>query len=113
MAAQTAAELILLIEEDREILELLKSNPDVSCMSWNIRPEGRYGLISSGLPGLTPSEKWNNHFGFSFFPVGRAKFLFQRSLDAARPSAKITSLTTLRWSVCSSVSGMLFPPPSA
>jgi len=27
-------------------------------MSWNIRPEGRYGLISSGLPGLTPSEKF-------------------------------------------------------
>jgi hypothetical protein len=31
MAAQTTAELILLIEEDREILELLKSNPDHAC----------------------------------------------------------------------------------
>jgi hypothetical protein len=36
-------------------------------MAWNIRPEGRYGLISSGLPGLTPSEKWKNHFVFVHF----------------------------------------------
>jgi hypothetical protein len=37
-------------------------------MAWNIRPTGRYGLIPSRLPGLTLSEKWKNHFGFSIFP---------------------------------------------
>ena len=61
--------------------------------------------------GVNPVGKMEQPLRFLIFPVVRAKFLFQRSLDAARPSAKITSLTTLRWSVCSSVSGMLFPPP--
>jgi hypothetical protein len=61
-------------------------NPDIPCMTWNICPEGRCGLISSGLPGLTPSEKWKNHVVFPFFPVGRAKFLSKRNLDAAHIS---------------------------
>jgi hypothetical protein len=61
-------------------------NPDISCMAWNIGPEGRYGLISSGLPGLTPSEKWKNYLVFPFFPVGRSKFLSKRNLDAAHIS---------------------------
>jgi hypothetical protein len=55
-------------------------SPDISCMAWNIRPEGRYGLIPSGLPGLTPSEKWNNHFGFSVFPGRPCQVPFQKEL---------------------------------
>jgi hypothetical protein len=43
-------------------------SPDISGLAWHIRPEGRYGLMSSGLPGLTPSEKGKNHFGFSLIP---------------------------------------------
>ncbi len=46
----------------------LSVTPDISCLAWNIRPEGRYGLMSSGLPGLTPLEKGKNHFSFSDFP---------------------------------------------
>jgi hypothetical protein len=69
-------------------------------MAWNIRPEGRYSLISSGLPGLTPSENGTTTLVFPFFPVGRAKFLFQRNLDAAHISpGEICGLVpaVLRW----------------
>jgi len=55
-------------------------SPDISCMAWNIRPEGRYGLISSGLPGLTPSEEWKNHCGFSIFPGRPCQVPFQKEL---------------------------------
>ena len=69
-------------------------------MAWTIRPEGRYGLIPSGLPGLTPSENGTTTLVFPFFLVGRAKFLFQRNLDAAHISpGEVCGLVpvVLRW----------------
>jgi hypothetical protein len=55
-------------------------------MACNIRPKGRYGLMKSGLSGLAPSEKRKTTLVFPFFPVGRAKFLHKRNLDAAHVS---------------------------